>query len=122
MTWTIEKLKEVEDRISIVVNEYGKPFLFKFCYPLSDTLGVIDRLGYSSSMKPSSVSKIYDHDMKLIEPPKEREFHIVTEYMNKNSLKTEFYNEGHGHKHLVKLPNGRKYKCYFDNGELEVME
>ncbi|WP_417447214.1 hypothetical protein [Kangiella sp.] len=69
--------------------------------------------------------KFYDQNMNLVEPPKEREYHIVTEYMNRVSgvicLLTDDIMDINPLEY-IELPNGRKYKRYRDNGELEVID
>lgn len=117
--WTISKLKEVEDRIAVVKGGIGT-FIFN-CIE-KNWLKVVDRNGAIYSLHLCNECKCYDHDMKLIEPPKERKFHVIVECMNNQNLKTEFFSDSDIVYGYTKLPNGRKYKRYVDNGELEVME
>lgn len=130
MSWTIEKLKEVEDRIAVVKCELEEE-LYLFRGIDADKIQLTCVLKNSWNFTNLGDFLFYDHDMKLIESPKEREFEILewwyyplSKNIRLNSSSYEGFKEICSNKeaNAVKVKGADKFKRYLDTGEIEVME
>lgn len=117
--WTVEKINKIilkadvckKDREIMLVSGLKKNEL------------ILTRAGGSKMhLKDLGDIELYDQSMNLIEPPKEREFEIRCEFHQINSSVIKLLPENWSEDNYVKLPSGRRYKRYKDNGELVVIE
>lgn len=119
--WTIELIEKHIKVGNIIRDKDGDVSIFK-------GIGENNLIKTEDGYFPGSVIdeyslEFYDNmTMAKIEPPKERGFEIRCEFHQINSSVIKLLPENWSEDNYVKLPKGRRYKRYKDNGELEVIE